>query len=44
MDENVGGPTFEEEREFRRDAISWKGHVHGAKALDWRGLVKVPVS
>jgi HK97 family phage prohead protease len=45
LEENMGGPMLEEEREFGRDVIRWKvRHVFGAKVLDWRGLVKVPVS
>lgn len=45
LDENAGGPTFEEEREFRKDVYSWKvRHVFGAKVLDWRGLVKIPIA
>lgn len=45
LEENIGGPMLDEEREFGRDVIKWKvRHVFGAKALDWRGMVKVPVS
>ncbi|WNG25815.1 hypothetical protein F0U62_18680 [Cystobacter fuscus] len=43
LDENEEGPVIEEEREFNRDA--WRAkirHVYGAKALDFRGLVRVP--
>lgn len=45
LEENMGGPTIEEEREFERDGFRWKvRHVFGAKFLDWRGIVKMPVS
>jgi hypothetical protein len=45
LSEDGGGPVVEEEREFQRDAMRWKvRHVHGAKFLDWRGAVKVPVT
>lgn len=45
LDENIGGPVIEEEKEFVRDVYRWKvRHVFGAKALDWRGLVKMPIS
>lgn len=45
LEENFSGPSFQEEQEFRKDIFSWKiKHVAGAKVLDWRGLVKVPVS
>ena len=43
--ENESGPVIEEEREFSRDVRRWKvRHVFGAKALDWRGMVKVPIA
>jgi HK97 family phage prohead protease len=43
LEENMAGPTFEEERGFRIDDMSWRiRHVFGAKFLDWRGIVKVP--
>jgi hypothetical protein len=43
--ENENGPFIEEEREFNRDVRRWKvRHVFGAKALDWRGLVRVPIA
>jgi hypothetical protein len=42
---NEDGPTFETEREFVRDVQRWKiRHVFAAKFLDWRGIVKQPVS
>ncbi|MFE8600239.1 prohead protease/major capsid protein fusion protein [Archangium violaceum] len=42
LEENAGGPVIEEETEFSRDAHNWKvRHVIGAKALDWRGLIRV---
>lgn len=45
LSENIGGPFLEEEREFSRDVYRWKvRHVFGAKVLDWRGLVKVPIA
>lgn len=45
LDENFSGPTITEEQEFRKDNYSWKvKHVFGGKFLDWRGIVKVPVS
>lgn len=45
LEENIGGPVFEEERGFVRDETSWKvRHVLGTKFLDWRGIVKVPTS
>ncbi len=44
LDENFGGPVIEEEREFGRDVVRWKvRHVCGAKVLDWRGLVRIPI-
>jgi hypothetical protein len=37
--------VIEQEEEFRRDVARWKvKHVAGAKALDWRGLVKLPIT
>lgn len=45
LDENFGGPVIEEDREFGRDVIRWKvRHVCGAKVLDWRGLVRIPIA
>ncbi len=45
LEENMNGPVLEEEREFGRDVYAWKvRHVAGAKFLDWRGMVKVPLS
>lgn len=45
LEEHMNGPTVEEEREFDRDVFRWKvRHVFGAKFLDWRGIVKMPVS
>lgn len=45
LEENMGGPIVEEEEEFIRDVKRWKvRHVFGAKALDWRGLVKMPIA
>ncbi|SEU06790.1 prohead protease/major capsid protein fusion protein [Stigmatella erecta] len=43
--ENEGGPYIEREDAFIRDATSWKcRHVVGVKALDFRSLVKVPIT
>jgi ATP-dependent protease ClpP protease subunit len=45
LEENIGGPVIEEDQEFNRDVYRWKvRHVMGSKVLDWRGLVKVPLS
>jgi phage major head subunit gpT-like protein len=45
LEENMSGPVIEQEEEFRRDVARWKvKHVAGAKALDWRGLVKLPIT
>lgn len=45
LEDNVGGPALEEEQGFRVDAQRWKvRHVCGVKALDWRGLVKLPIT
>lgn len=45
LDENMNGPVTEEESEFVRDAFHTKvRHVFGAAALDWRGMVKVPLA
>ncbi len=45
LEENFGGPTIEEESEFGRDVFRWKvRHVFGAKFLDWRGIVQVPLA
>lgn len=39
------GPTIEENREFRKDEISYKvTHIFGTKFLDWRGIAKVPTT
>lgn len=40
-----GGPVLEEQNEFDRDAKHYKvRHTFVAKAIDWKGLVRVPVS
>lgn len=47
LEENFSGPSVTEDRseEFRRDVFSWKvKHVIGAKFLDWRGIIKQPVT
>lgn len=39
------GPKIEEESSFKVDARTYKvRHVFGSRWLDWRGVVKVPVS
>lgn len=44
LEENMDGPMIQEDREFLRDIIRWKvRHVFGAKFLDWRGVVKMPI-
>ena len=43
--EGEQGPQLEEDTEFSTDAISLKGRLDfGAKAIDWRGMVKNPGS
>lgn len=47
LEENFSGPTITEDTSeaFKRDVFSWKvKHVIGAKFLDWRGIVKQPVT
>lgn len=45
LEENLGGPTIEEIEDGRKDVKGWKvRHVFGAKALDWRGLVRMPIT
>lgn len=40
----AGHPAFFEEQAFNVDSRAWKArHVVGVKALDWRGLVKLPI-
>lgn len=40
-----GHPVVEEDMEFLVDARSYKcRHVFGSRCLDWRGLVKIPIS
>lgn len=44
LDED-NGPKIEEENSFNVDAKAYKvRHVFGARWLDWRGVVKVPIS
>jgi HK97 family phage prohead protease len=44
LEENMNGPAIEEEDRFRVDVRNWKvRHVFGAKFLDWRGIVKIPL-
>lgn len=43
--EGEGRPTLERREGFNIDGMEMKvRHVHGARFLDWRGLVKVPLS
>jgi hypothetical protein len=43
LDENADGPVTEEEAVFANDSYKMKvRHVFGAKALDFRGMIKVP--
>jgi phage head maturation protease len=45
LEENIGGPHLETEQGFGTDESRWKiRHTAGVKALDHRGLVKMPVS
>lgn len=45
LEADGGGPVVEEESEFLVDAKSYKvRHAFVAKAIDWKGLVRVPVS
>jgi HK97 family phage prohead protease len=45
LEENVSGPHIETEQRFNTDESHWKiRHTAGAKALDWRGMVKMPIS
>jgi len=45
LTENVDGPALVEERAFISDILRWRvRHVFGAKFLDWRGAVKMPIS
>lgn len=45
LDENVGGPFIETEQGFNTDESRWKiRHTAGVKALDYRGMVKMPIS
>ena len=43
--ETDGGPVIKEEESFTVDARTYKiRHVFGARWLDWRGAVKLPIS
>lgn len=43
--DDQGGPVVEEEQEFVRDVRRYKVRsVMGARFLDWRGIVKLPLS
>lgn len=45
LEENLNGPHIETEQGFGTDEAKWKvRHAAGAKVLDWRGLVKMPVT
>jgi HK97 family phage prohead protease len=45
LEENLSGPTIEQIEDPRKDCFAWKvRHVFGSKALDWRGLVRMPIS
>lgn len=45
LEENMSGPTLERRGDFGVDSYSYKvRHVAGAKFLDWRGMVKVPLA
>lgn len=45
LEADGGAPVVEEENEFNVDAKNYKvRHVFVAKAIDWKGLVRVPVS
>jgi phage head maturation protease len=45
LEENLNGPVVEEEKSFNVDEQRWKiRHVFGTKFLDWRGIVKMPIS
>jgi HK97 family phage prohead protease len=45
LEENVNGPHLESEQGFETDESRWKvRHTAGAKALDWRGMVRMPIT
>ena len=45
LEENMAGPSLFQEQGFTVDTIKWKiRHVFGAKFLDWRGCVRMPVT
>ncbi|WP_242344015.1 phage major capsid protein [Anaeromyxobacter terrae] len=45
LEENVAGPHIETEQGFGTDESRWKiRHTAGVKALDHRGMVKMPIS
>ncbi len=44
LEENMQGPTLDKEEGFGVDSFAYKvRHVAGAKFLDWRGMVKIPL-
>jgi HK97 family phage prohead protease len=45
LEENVNGPSIEENHEFQKDVIAWRArHVFKAAFLDFRGAVRMPIS
>lgn len=45
LDESGGAPMIATDEGFRVDSMRWKvRHVHGAAAIDYRGMVKVPIA
>ena len=45
LEENINGPYMETEQGFDTDETRWKiRHSAAAKALDFRGMVKLPIS
>lgn len=45
LEEQGGTPYVEAQQEFKADVYKWKvRHTFGAKFLDWRGIVKVPLA
>ena len=45
LDENEAGPMVDTRQGFDIDQVDYKvRHVFGPKALDWRGLVRIPIT
>jgi hypothetical protein len=45
LEENIGGPHMETEQGFDTDESRWKiRHTVGVKAIDHRGMVKIPLA